>query len=177
MDTPLQPASENYKTTIYWNDFGTNQTNDLISLSTYIEQNEEALRRRFLEFVYEVGQCQIAGKTVIERLQIDEDFSYWWLTLFALRRTHPDSGIPETIKLLALVEIVKKMNISEITINIQDLRARRCIKDFCFNLGIPCTDIGPPSQPTKLRFSMNYASTFVLIFTLLYVDQKVGVLS
>ena len=154
MDTPLQPASENYKTTIYWNDFGTNQTNDLISLSTYIEQNEEALRRRFLEFVYEVGQCQIAGKTVIKRLQVDEDFSYWWLTLFALRRTHPDSGIPETIKLLALEEIVKKMNISEITINIQDLRARRCIKDFCFNLGIPCTDIGPPSQPTKLRFSL-----------------------
>ncbi len=158
MDTPLQPASENYKTTIYWNDFGTNQTNDLISLPTYIEQNEEALRRRFLEFVYEVGQCQIAGKTVIERLQIDEDFSYWWLTLFALRRTHPDSGIPETIKLLALEEIVKKMNISEITINIQDLRARRCIKDFCFNLGIPCTDIGPPSQPTKLRFSMRIFS-------------------
>ena len=154
VDLPLRSGSENFKTTIYWNEFGTNQSNDLISLPTYIEQNEEALRRRFLEFVYEVGQYRVAGRTVIERLQIDEDFSYWWLTLFALRRTHPDSGIPETIKLLALEEIVKKMNISEITINIQEPRARRCIKDFCLNLGISCTDIGPPSQPTKFRFSL-----------------------
>lgn len=154
VDLPLRSGSENYKTFIHWNDFGTNQTNDLISLPTYIEQNEEALRRRFLEFVYEVGQYRVAGRAVIERLQIDEDFSYWWLTLFALRRTHPDSGIPETIKLLALEEIVKKMNISEITINIQEPRARRCIKDFCWNLGISCTDIGPPSKPTKSRFSI-----------------------
>ncbi len=154
VDLPLRSGSENFKTTIHWNEFGTNQSNDLISLPTYIEQNEEALRRRFLEFVYEVGQYRVAGRTVIERLQIDEDFSYWWLTLFALRRTHPDSGIPETIKLLALEEIVKKMNISDITINIQEPRARRCIKDFCLNLGISCTDIGPPSQPTKFRFSL-----------------------
>ena len=153
VDLPMRSGSENFKTTIYWNEFGTNQSNDLISLPTYIEQNEEALRRRFLEFVYEVGQYRVAGRTVIERLQIDEDFSYWWLTLFALRRTHPDSGIPETIKLLALEEIVKKMNISDITINIQEPRARRCIKDFCLNLGISCTDIGPSSQPTKFRFS------------------------
>ena len=154
VDLPLRSGLENFKTTIYWNDFGTNQTDDVISLPTYIEQNEEALRRRFLEFVYEVGQYRVAGRTVIERLQIDEDFSYWWLTLFALRRTHPDSGIPETIKLLALEEIVKKMNISEITINIQEPRARRCIKDFCLNLGISCTDIGPASQQTKFRFSI-----------------------
>jgi len=154
VDLPLRSGSDNFKTTIYWNEFGTNQSNDLISLPTYIEQNEEALRRRFLEFVYEVGQYRVAGRTVIERLQIDEDFSYWWLTLFALRRTHPDSGIPETIKLLALEEIVKKMNISEITINIQEPRARRCIKDFCLNLEISCTDIGPPSHRTKSRFSL-----------------------
>ena len=154
VDTPLQPVSENFKTTIYWNEFGTNQTNDSISLPTYIEQNEEALRSRFLEFVYEVGQYRVAGRTVIERLQIDKDFSYWWLTLFALRRTHPDSGIPETIKMLALEEIVKEMNFSEITINIQNPWARRCIKDFCLNIGISCTDIGPPIKPTQFRFSL-----------------------
>ena len=154
VDLPLRSGSDNFKTTICWNEFGTDQSKDLISLPTYIEQNEEALRSRFLEFVYEVGQYRVASKTVIERLQIDEDFSYWWLTLFALRRTHPDSGIPETIKLFALEEIVKKMNISEITINIQEPRARRCIKDFCLNLRISCTDIGPPSQPTKFRFSL-----------------------
>ena len=144
VDTPPQSASENDKTVIYWNDFGANQTNDFISLPTYIEQNEEALRSRFLEYVYEVGQSQIDGKTIIERLRLDEDFSYWWLTLFALRRTHPNSGIPETIKLFALEEIVKKLNISDLTIDIHDLRVRSCIKDFCLNLGISCTDIGSP---------------------------------
>jgi len=92
VDLPLRSGSDNFKTTIYWNEFGTDQSKDLISLPTYIEQNEEALRRRFLEFVYEVGQYRVAGRTVIERLQTDEDFSYWWLTLFALRRTHPDIG-------------------------------------------------------------------------------------
>jgi len=94
VDTPPQSTSVNDKTVIYWNDFEANQTNDFISLPTYIEQNEEVLRSRFLEYVYEVGQSQIDGKTIIERLRLDEDFSYWWLTLFALRRTHPNSGIP-----------------------------------------------------------------------------------
>ena len=35
VDKPLQPASQNYETTIYWNDFGANQTNELISLPTF----------------------------------------------------------------------------------------------------------------------------------------------
>jgi surface carbohydrate biosynthesis protein (TIGR04326 family) len=144
VDTPPQSTPVNDKTVIYWNDFEANQTNDFISLPTYIEQSEEALRSRFLEYVYEVGQSQIDGKTIIERLRLDEDFSYWWLTLFALRRTHPNSGIPETIKLFALEEIVKKLNISDLTIDIHDLRVRSCIKDFCLNLGISCTDIGSP---------------------------------
>jgi hypothetical protein len=56
VDLPLRSGSDNFKTTICWNEFGTNQSKDLISLPTYIEQNEEALRSRFLEFVYEVGQ-------------------------------------------------------------------------------------------------------------------------
>jgi len=158
VDTPLQTASENYKALIYWGDFGTDQTNGLISLPTYIEQNEEVLRSKFLKFVYEVGQCQVAGRTVIERLQIDEDFSYWWLTLFALRRTHPESGISETIKLFALEEIIKQANISAITIDIQDPRARRCIKDLCLNLKISCSDIGHPIKPTKSIFSLRKLS-------------------
>ena len=73
-----------------------------VSLPNYVETHDEKLRSQFLAFVHQVGKTDVDGKSVIQHLRIDPAFSFWWMTLFALRRWHADSGIVQAVKILAL---------------------------------------------------------------------------
>ena len=73
-----------------------------IKLIQVIENSADEYREKYLRLVYEIGSLNIKGRSVVEHLRIERDFSFWWLTLFGLRRWNDKSGTTDTIKLLAL---------------------------------------------------------------------------
>jgi surface carbohydrate biosynthesis protein (TIGR04326 family) len=81
-----------------------------------VEKHSERLRSRFLAFVHDVGNSHSGAKTVLEHLQIRPTFSYWWLTLFASKRWHPNSHVTEAVKLIALEEVLASIKYSEISV-------------------------------------------------------------
>jgi surface carbohydrate biosynthesis protein (TIGR04326 family) len=111
----LPPATSDY--VVLWNSFSIpDSIHTSISIPEYVEEHSERLRSRFLAFVHDVGNSRFDAKTVHEHLQIRPRFSYWWLTLFASKRWHPDSHITETVKLIALEEVLAGLKYSEIII-------------------------------------------------------------
>ena len=109
----IPPLTNDY--VILWNSFTDRDfIQSSISILDYIEEHSDRLRSRFLGFVHDVGNSQNGGKTVLEHLQIRPTFSYWWLTLFASKRWHPNSHITEAVKLIALEEILAGFKYSEI---------------------------------------------------------------
>lgn len=111
----LPPSTNDY--VVLWNSFSVpGSTHPSISIPEYVEEHSERLRTRFLGFVHDVGNSRSGAKTVLEHLQIRPTFSYWWLTLFAAKRWHPNSHITEAVKLIAIEEVLAGFKYSEIIV-------------------------------------------------------------
>ena len=109
----VPPSTNDY--VVLWNSFSIpDSIHSSTSIPEYVEEHSERLRARFLGFVHDVGNSRSGSKTVLEQLQIRPTFSFWWLTLFASKRWHPDSHITEAVKLIALEEILVDLKWSEI---------------------------------------------------------------
>ena len=116
---------------ILWNAFNSSDLiQSLISIPDYIEEHSDRLRSRFLGFVHDVGNSQTGGKTVLEHLQIRPTFSYWWLTLFASKRWHPNSHVNEAVKIIALEEILADLKWSQILVQSENTYLHSLVKQF-----------------------------------------------
>ena len=111
----ILPSTNDY--VVLWNSFSDpDSIHPSVSIPEYVEEHAERLRSRFLGFVHDVGNSRSGTKTVLEHLQIRPTFSYWWLTLFASKRWHPDSHITEAVKLIALEEVLAGLSYLKIIV-------------------------------------------------------------
>jgi hypothetical protein len=72
-----------------------------VSVPRFIEDHDIEIRRRLLAGIRDVKLARVDGKSVAQHLSIDEHTSYWWLTLFALKRWTGSSNIPLACKVIA----------------------------------------------------------------------------
>ena len=89
---------------VLWNDFSDQE--GTVSLPSYVEIHADRLRTRFAEFVEAVSRRDVGGQSVSQLLLIRDDFSYWWMTLFAATRWDKSSHISDALKLIALSEVI-----------------------------------------------------------------------
>ena len=69
------------KYVICWNSYNNERSNQ--SVLDYIETNSDQLRSKFLSYIHEFGELKIFNKRLIDHLEIDNGFSFWWMTLIA----------------------------------------------------------------------------------------------
>ena len=124
--------------TILWDDYSTRK--NVISLSEYVEAHADRLRLHFAEFLDQVAQTPLSGGTVSELLLIREDFSYWWMTLFASTRWDPTSNITHAVKLLAFVEICEQIAATNISVRLTNHQVSAAIHTYCRSRKISTTE-------------------------------------
>ena len=88
------------ESTIYWS--GYSKKDNINTVPKYLEDNADQLRASYLAFIHELGELNISGKRLIDHLEIDEDFSYWWMTLIAEKSYLKSPRIFDCLRLLAL---------------------------------------------------------------------------
>ena len=120
--------------TILWDDYSSQE--NVISLPAYVELHADRLRLHFAEFVDQVSQTPLNGGTVSELLLIRNDFSYWWMTLFASTRWDPTSNINHAVKLMAFAEICEKISATQVSVQLPNVRIASAIQTFCATKGI-----------------------------------------
>lgn len=155
-DLPGDPTTTNCSI-VYWNKFFTPaHSQDEISLPRYVEDNSDKLKERFLVFVREVGESQIAGKSTIEHLGVLPDFSYWWMTLFACKRWSTTSSIIEAVRLLALEDILREIKPTNVTFATEQIAIKHVIRDWCARSGIKFQSLTTPSslRPQRSQLSI-----------------------
>ena len=117
---------------IAWNNSpGFELASKQIKLIQVIEGSADEYREKYLKLVYEIGSLNIKGKSVVERLRIEHDFSFWWLTLFGLRRWNDKSGTTETIKLIALETELKRLGANQVVFAGANKQVEKCIRGLC----------------------------------------------
>ena len=88
---------------IYWNSYEESESDKLFSIPSIVEENAEYLKSKYLSLIYDFGEAKVNGKRIIDHLMIRQNFSYWWMTLFAEKCNFIKSPqIDNIIKLMAL---------------------------------------------------------------------------
>ena len=129
-ETATSPA----ESTIYWS--GYSKKGNISTVPLYLEQNADKLRARYLAFIHELGELNVSGKMLLDHLNIDENFSFWWMTLIAEKNHNKSSRIFDCLRLLALDDKLEKINPHTLRLVSDDSILARSIKKCSVSKGI-----------------------------------------
>ena len=116
---------------ILWCQYDKNNSN-YFSIPKYIEDNCDYYKSLFLEFVADLSKYEINKKSILQTFQRGDDFNFWWLTSIEQKFNIDDkSGINNSIKLLALRDVLSKYSISSISVISSDYKLQNTINEYC----------------------------------------------
>lgn len=72
------------------------------SLVEYTEAHAVEVRRRYLAWVHELGELQVAGRKLREHFRLECGDSFWWYSLFVEQSAWKQHSLETLIKLMAL---------------------------------------------------------------------------
>ena len=124
-------------TNVLWRGFVTDVSSNSVSIPHLIEENADALRSRYLAWVYELGELRIKGSRLIDHLQLRPGFSYWWMTLLVEKCNFAKSPqIDDAIRLLAFTDWAAGKTIGSITLASVNQPLAECLRTWCEKSGI-----------------------------------------
>jgi surface carbohydrate biosynthesis protein (TIGR04326 family) len=143
-------------TTLLWNDRSNKSSLNQISIVEIVETNSDALRKRYLSWIYDLGEYKIDGKRVIEHLFIQEGFSYWWSTSLGQKfNCSGSSKINDAIKVLAFEDFFIQHNFTGIYLSSDNALLAKTISSFCRRKNIAYTfnRTAPVTKKNQFKFS------------------------
>jgi len=121
---------------ILWRSYG-DGVKQLYSLPALVDERADALRERYLAWIYDMGESRIQGQRLIDHLELRPGFSYWWMTLVAKKSSIWESlYINDVLKLLALEELVLAHSVSAIILVSGNKILAQTFRLWCQNAGM-----------------------------------------
>lgn len=118
---------------LLWNSFEQNDEHS-VSVPRFIEDHDIEIRRRLLACIRDIKLAEVDGRSVAQHLAIDDRTSYWWLTLFALKRWTGSSNIPLACKVIAAHMILEQSGIKHVGLQCESEKDRvvlaKCFSSF-----------------------------------------------
>lgn len=132
------PSVEGYSRIIFWRSFDTKGVDNGLSISQVVEDNDKALRERFLAWVYEVGETTIFGENLIDYFKLDSGFSLWWMSSFTEKCNFASSPhINAVIKLMAFVSLYdRQVDGCNLVLSSPDSRLSRILSGWSIQHGV-----------------------------------------
>lgn len=121
----------------------------VVSVPRYLEDHAERLRARYLAFIHDLGDRRISGQRVVDHLERNAGFSYWWMTQLAEKSPFKSPRIYCCLRLLALEEMLRARPPSALTLVSADRELGLAIRKLCENFGIVFIHSRPKRSPTK----------------------------
>ena len=89
--------------TVLWRDFGDLSSPNNFSLPRIVEENSEILRKRYLSWIFDLGETCIESRRLVDCLDLSPSLSYWWMTLFVEKCNYSKSPhIDDAIRFMAM---------------------------------------------------------------------------
>ena len=122
---------------ILWSDYECRERHTIISVPTFVDENSDYYKKKYLDWIYEFGEYRINNKSIVDHLEIKPGLSYWWLSSLAQKFNFSDnSEINNAIKLFALEDLVKKYNPDKIALKTKNYSLFLSVKKFSNDLNI-----------------------------------------
>lgn len=114
---------------VYWDKFS--DDSGTYSLPELVERHEEILKSRYLNWLTAFGQSDIQGKTVVEHLQLRDDFSFWWTTLLIEKSQWKSPAIYDVFRVMALEQLQKDVGFTKIVFSLDNANTMQAVKEWC----------------------------------------------
>lgn len=108
----------------------------VVSIPRYLEQHAERLRGRYLAFVHDLGESRIAGKRIIDHLDLGDGLSFWWLTQVAEKSPFKSPRIYDCLRLLCLEDLLVDRSPVHVLLVSADRALAHAIGELCADLRI-----------------------------------------
>jgi surface carbohydrate biosynthesis protein (TIGR04326 family) len=110
--------------------------NSVCSVPRHLEAHAERIRSKYLAFIHELGESLIAGKRVVDHLDLGGGFSLWWMTTIAEKSPLKSPRIYDCLRMFALEEMVAERRPSNLTLVSSDRSLAQALQAMCRKLGI-----------------------------------------
>lgn len=120
---------------VLWRGFATDGE-ACLSMPEEVEARADLLRDRFLGWIHDLGEAKIDGESLIDRLSLRPDFSYWWMTLLAEKSYDKSAGLYDAVKMLALEDLVRDRVPERVVLVSHDRTLARTFYLWCRNSGL-----------------------------------------
>ena len=111
--------------------YGHGESNNYHSLLDYVENNAERLRHKYLEWISDLGNTRHQKRLLTDWLALDEILSYWFMTLISEKSIFKTPEIIDSIRLLALEEIIATLAPKQLILVSKDPILRSSIRQLC----------------------------------------------
>jgi surface carbohydrate biosynthesis protein (TIGR04326 family) len=130
-DVDSSPPKTAGKTAL-WRSIAGASSSNLVSMPLLVEANAENLKRRYLSWVYDLGEAKVGGQRLIDLLQLRPGFSYWWMTMLAEKCNYSKSSqIDHVIRLLAFEAWAAEHSFNHLILATSDERLADCFRSWC----------------------------------------------
>lgn len=128
----------------------------ITSIPNLIEANSDSLKLRYLKWVYDIGVSKINGKELIDRLEIRDKFSFWWMNRISEKCNYSASPqLTDAIRLMAFDDWLIDKKVKTIEFSSTNLALSECLKIWCEKKGIEFSENMNPIARPKLSFFTN----------------------
>ena len=131
---PDDPEISGFDKIICWT--GYSESDNLLSLSHFVENHREELRAQILAWLFSLSQSVVSGDRLETIFSTRSDDSDWWLSGLASKSPWDSAGLVTAVKLAALEKLLLQLQPSHIDIDIQDKEIGVTVRDLAEATGI-----------------------------------------
>ena len=172
---------------VLWRRFAPEGSLTEVSIPALIEENADALKARYLAWIYDLGQATTRNLKVIEALKIRDNLSYWWMTPLAEKFNYSKSPqITDAIRLMAFDLWASNRTITTVEFLSSNEKLMLSLQDWCSNLNIAfklkriTQQVSRTSTRRRLFNLLPSRTQALVVFSLYVIDRwrlrKVGTL-
>ena len=122
---------------ILWRSYDSQNFSNIVSIPQRVEDHSDLLRKRYLAWIYEIGETFSRGKRVVDQMQLRPGFSAWWMSLLAEKCNFTKSTqIDDAIRLLAFTDWMDTKNTARIVLVSSNAALAECLRRWCCRKGI-----------------------------------------
>ena len=134
-DAEATPPKGDWKT-ILWRSFGDADDPDIISVPKLVEDQADALRKRYLAWIYELGATRIQDKRLLDHLELRPGFSFWWMTLLTENSYAKSNRLYDAVRLFVLEDLSNTLQPDGVIMASDDKLLASVFWHWCRNSGI-----------------------------------------
>lgn len=166
-----EPLEEKRGKTALWRSFSDGVSNNLVSIPALVEKNADALKQRYLSWIYNLGVSKIQGSRLVDHLELRPGLSYWWMSLSAQKCNYSRSSqISNALRLMAFEGWVSEQTLTHVKLVSSSEPLSICIQSWCLSKGITFEWQRMPTETAKASwFRRIYRSLPVKINALIWL--------